>query len=223
MTAQLLISFLIFGRIVLEPGGFPHADVTHVSVAPDEGVVLIATSNPPCIAGLIDARAAFSLALPHNVMKISELGWSFDSKYFSVTLETGDLSQYGVYTIDDTNGKLQSVHYGLGGGVTWLPESHRLLIVPNFGIDELPSTPGMILLDIDSLQQEMILTDYYFWGRHSVAGSTLVAQGIQYDAHGKPSFSLIRYDLQADKIVEEKNGATSSIGGSCAENLEPRP
>lgn len=125
--------------------------------------------------------------------EVSQPRWSADSRYVAVEYQINDDAS-AVHIADVGHTPPVLIDAGRGHSAKWSRSGHKLFIVPDFGVTELPTTAGMIVFDPALRTSDRVAKEYYFFGRYDVGASNVIAQAIEY-VEGRPTYSLIAYDL----------------------------
>jgi hypothetical protein len=174
----------------------PPGEVVALAMAPNEKVTAVITDEPRML-WLIGSAVRTSVTLPPEVSQ-PRLSWSADSKYVAVEYEINDDSS-GVDVADASQTPPVLIDAGRGHSARWSRTGHQLFIVPDFGVEELPKTPGLIVFDPKVRKSEIVAKNYFFIGRYDVGQAKLIAQVIQY-VDARPAYSLIAYDLKDGSV-----------------------
>jgi hypothetical protein len=169
------------------------SEIIALAMAPTEKITALMTDSPRAI-WFISSRPISRVELPQDVTA-PQLLWSADARYLSLEYQIND-DVSAVKVIDIAQNPPALIDVGRGHAARWSVVGHRLFVVPDFGVDELPKVPGLIVFDPTLRRTEVIARDYHFIGRYDVGPSRITAQVIQF-VQGKPVFAVIGYDLKS--------------------------
>lgn len=169
--------------------------ISNIVSAPQGGLVAIVCDDPHQLVIYRGAKVLTTLDIPAQI-RVSDLSWSVNAKYIALEYQTTD-DESSVRVVDLTRA-YRVTDVGRGQQIAWY--GNELVVVPDFGADELPHGNGLLLFDPLSGRRRSILSKYHVAGPISVHGSSITTRVVTTES-GRPMFSVIEYDLKTGRTA----------------------
>jgi hypothetical protein len=207
MIVKRLIPFLIYfiSQVVLAENSVSFkADEIEAMAISSTNKTAIITKNPYTLS-VINNREKDNIKLAAidsvvDVLPHPKVMWSNDEKYLALIFNAGE--EVSVVEIYDSN-TLKKIWDSKATNAQWTKEGHFLLIVPNYGIDDLQSIAGLIMYDPLLKQKKILAQDLLFSDILEVGNWYVLANVLHYEKT-TPVFTTY--------VVDIKNGKASSLG-----------
>jgi hypothetical protein len=169
--------------------------ISAIVSAPQRGLVAIVYDEPHQLVIYRGAKVLTTLDIPAQI-RVSDLSWSANAKYVALEYQITD-DESSVRVVDLTRA-YRVVDVGRGQQVRWC--GNELVVVPDFGADELPRGNGLLLFDPSSERRRKILSKYHIAGPISVHGSWIATRVVTTES-GRSIFSVLEYNLKTGRIA----------------------
>lgn len=116
---------------------------------------------------------------------------SYDSKFITVGFNASE-SIYVIKVIEIES--MEEVFETKATSSVWMGSSNNLIVIPNYGIDEIQNIPGLIIYSAEKNNIKIVAKQFLFTGKVKSGGQKIIADIMELN-NNEPYFRTIVYDL----------------------------
>lgn len=175
-----------------------------IVVTSTDGLTQVTFNESPACLMVINEKGVRSAHIKDidevkDIAPNPSISLSFNAKYVTVQFEAGE-DTHVVFVLKLNT--LRTVFADKFQSATWMKQSNKLLLVPNYGMMESQKKKGIIVYSPDLNQRKIIAKEYFFVGKVNVDGNRIIADIVEYK-NREPVVSAIEYDILERKLIRK--------------------
>ncbi|MDH5570969.1 MAG: hypothetical protein OEY89_04330 [Gammaproteobacteria bacterium] len=199
-----ILLFLVFDAMAIEACIILPADPLDYLISTDGETIIFINQKRSClkvIKGQIEKSILFKdIDRIEDINPNMSVSLSYDSRYIVVGFNASEsVHVIKVLALKDMSVVLEEN----ATTATWMKESNRLIIVPNYGIDEYQDKPGLMIYSPELKEKKYVANSYLFTGKIITGGNILIANTIE-TTNDEPVFRSIIFDVSKNEEIEVK-------------------